>query len=130
MFCIGCDTYQAKSSAHTGTPHPNISTIFIGRSNAEELECSEMPKSADPAPRPNSTYEHLDVKKLTKKQRIVPWLKPRADDAYPLPRIPFPILQTTCFVHVLFTQGTFPCNKHQDTGQPSTRSPGTLLVYR
>jgi hypothetical protein len=55
-------TYHAKSSAHTGTPHPNISTIFIGRSNAEELECSEIPKSADPASRADSTFECLDVR--------------------------------------------------------------------
>lgn len=41
-------TYHAKSRAHTGNPQPNMSTIFIGRSSADELECSEMPTSADP----------------------------------------------------------------------------------
>jgi hypothetical protein len=61
--CAGCGTYHAKSSAHTGTPHPNISTIFIGRSNAEELECSDIPKSADPASRADSTFECLDVRR-------------------------------------------------------------------
>jgi len=59
----GCGTYHAKSSAHTGTPQPNISTIFIGRSNAEELECSEIPKSADPKSRADSTFECLDVRR-------------------------------------------------------------------
>jgi hypothetical protein len=49
-FCTAYGTHHAKSSAHTGTPQPNMSTIFIGRSSAEELECSEIPKSADPAP--------------------------------------------------------------------------------
>jgi hypothetical protein len=109
-----------------------MSTIFIGRSNAEELECSEIPKSADPASRAVGLNVRMPgcQKKLTEKQRIVPWLKPRADDAYPLPRIPFPILQTTSFAHVRFLQGTFPCNKHQDMGQSSTRRPGTLLIDR
>ena len=40
--------YHAKSSAHTGSPHPNMSTIFIGRSRADELEWRHIPKSADP----------------------------------------------------------------------------------
>lgn len=31
-------THQAKSNEHTGSPQPNISTIFIGRSRADELE--------------------------------------------------------------------------------------------
>lgn len=42
------DTYHAKPSAQTGSPHPNMSTTFIGRSRAEELECRETPTSADP----------------------------------------------------------------------------------
>lgn len=40
--------YQAKSKAQTGNPHPNISTTFIGKSNCDELEWSEIPRSADP----------------------------------------------------------------------------------
>ena len=44
-------TYQAKSNAHTGKPQPNISTTFMGRSRADELECSEIPKSALPITR-------------------------------------------------------------------------------
>lgn len=55
-FCIAYGTYHAKSSAHTGTPQPNMSTIFMGKSSAEELECSEIPKSADPAPIAVSTH--------------------------------------------------------------------------
>jgi len=31
-------THQAKSNEQTGSPQPNISTIFIGRSKADELE--------------------------------------------------------------------------------------------
>lgn len=42
------DAHHAKSRAHTGNPHPNMSTTFIGRSSAEELECREMPMSAEP----------------------------------------------------------------------------------
>jgi hypothetical protein len=30
--------YHAKPSEQTGRPQPNISTIFIGRSRADELE--------------------------------------------------------------------------------------------
>jgi hypothetical protein len=54
--CTAYSTYHAKSSAHTGTPQPNMSTIFMGKSSAEELECSEIPKSADPAPIAVSTH--------------------------------------------------------------------------
>src|SRR6266850_812931 len=54
--CTAYGTYHAKSSAHTGTPPPNMSTIFMGKSSAEELECSEIPKSADPAPIAVSTH--------------------------------------------------------------------------
>lgn len=42
-------THQANSSAQTGNPQPNISTIFIGRSAPEVLVCKETPRSADPA---------------------------------------------------------------------------------
>jgi hypothetical protein len=38
LSCTAYGTYHAKSSAHTGTPHPNMSTIFMGKSSAEELE--------------------------------------------------------------------------------------------
>jgi hypothetical protein len=31
-------THQAKLRAHTGRPQPNISTIFMGKSSADELE--------------------------------------------------------------------------------------------
>lgn len=41
--------YHAKSRAQTGRPHPNISTIFIGRSREDELECKHTPKSAEPS---------------------------------------------------------------------------------
>jgi len=69
----------------------------------------------------------------TKKQRVVIWLKPHADNAYPFPRAPisiFSILQTASFAHIGFEERAFARNKHQDMGQPSTRSAGTLLVYR
>jgi hypothetical protein len=42
------DAHHAKSSAHTGKPHPNMSTTFIGRSRADELECRQTPRSAEP----------------------------------------------------------------------------------
>lgn len=41
-------THHANPSAQTGSPQPNMSTTFMGRSRADELECSEMPKSAEP----------------------------------------------------------------------------------
>jgi len=40
--------YHLKLSAQTGRPHPNMSTTFIGKSKADELECKHIPKSADP----------------------------------------------------------------------------------
>lgn len=42
------NTHHAKPSARTGKPEPNMSTIFMGRSRPDELECSETPRSAAP----------------------------------------------------------------------------------
>ena len=41
-------TYHEKSRAQTGNPQPNMSTIFIGKSIADELACKQMPTSAEP----------------------------------------------------------------------------------
>ena len=51
-------SHQLKPSAHTGSPQPNISTTFIGKSSADELECSDMPISADPTSEPMSVNIH------------------------------------------------------------------------
>lgn len=39
---------HANRFARTGTPHPNISTIFMGRSRPLELVCRLTPRSAQP----------------------------------------------------------------------------------
>jgi hypothetical protein len=48
LYCYNTHIYHGKSMAHTGRPHPNISTIFIGRSNPDEDLCRDIPRSAHP----------------------------------------------------------------------------------
>jgi len=40
--------HHLNPTAHTGNPHPNMSTTFIGRSMPDEDLCRQIPKSADP----------------------------------------------------------------------------------
>lgn len=61
--------YHLKSSAQTGTPQPNMSTTFIGRSSAEELEWRLIPRSADPA---CVTQLTMSLSTNTEKKRNVP----------------------------------------------------------
>ena len=42
-------SHHSKFSAHTGNPHPNISTTFIGRSRPDEDLWRHTPRSAEPA---------------------------------------------------------------------------------
>jgi hypothetical protein len=44
--CFTSSGRHLKSTAHTGNPHPNMSTTFIGRSSPEDEVCSEIPISA------------------------------------------------------------------------------------
>lgn len=42
-------SHHSKFKAHTGNPHPNISTTFIGRSRPDEDLWRHTPRSAEPA---------------------------------------------------------------------------------
>jgi hypothetical protein len=42
------DTDQAKFFAQTGTPQPNMSTTFMGKSKPEDDVCKEIPIVAHP----------------------------------------------------------------------------------
>jgi len=57
--------HHAKSSAHTGRPHPNMSTTFMGRSRADELVWRHIPMSADPVLWPINTFVGGGKKKRT-----------------------------------------------------------------
>ena len=55
--------------AHTGNPHPNISTTFIGRSRPDDDLWRHTPRSADPKKQPykNSVaaiVETLELERL------------------------------------------------------------------
>lgn len=41
-------TYQLKYTAQTGSPLPNMSTTFMGKSSPDEDLCRQTPRSAEP----------------------------------------------------------------------------------
>lgn len=61
-------THHAKSSAQTGKPHPNMSTIFMGRSKADELEWRHIPRSAEPENFQDQNNKHKTVPQKPKEQ--------------------------------------------------------------
>lgn len=118
----GKATHHAKSSAQTGSPQPNMSTTFIGRSSADELACSEIPISADPA-KHTDPHEHPHSytgskkngersKQHTKEQRIILWLKPEARAVHPFPSI-LCILQCVHLTHILLLQRALARDYHE-----------------
>ena len=48
MINISMLTYHSKLTAHTGKPHPNMSTTFMGKSRLLDDLCKHTPKSALP----------------------------------------------------------------------------------
>ena len=80
---------HAKLSAHTGSWQPNISTIFIGRSSADELEWRDMPTSAEPVLKRISSEKGIPQKEilggLTEQDRVLFSFKPHTPTSDPLP---------------------------------------------